>query len=98
MTAAKNLRHRGGLAAAVSGPAPGRLPAPSSVRQLAAATIGAGGVAISPLQMALMAGVVQSGTWHRPVLVTNPPDPGLGPRREFQAALLESLRSLCGAP
>jgi cell division protein FtsI/penicillin-binding protein 2 len=72
----------------------GSMPAPSSVRQLAADTIGAGRVAVSPLQMALMAGVVQSGTWHRPVLVTNPPDPGLSPRRPFQAELLGSLRSL----
>jgi membrane peptidoglycan carboxypeptidase len=44
--------------------------------------------------MALMAGVVQSGSWHRPVLVTNPPSPGPGPNRPFPATVLTSLRSL----
>jgi cell division protein FtsI/penicillin-binding protein 2 len=72
----------------------GSAPAPASVPQLAAATIGAGPVALSPLQMALMAGVVQSGSLHRPVLVTNPPSPKAGQNRPFSPTVLTSLRSL----
>jgi cell division protein FtsI/penicillin-binding protein 2 len=72
----------------------GSLPTPSSVRQVAADAIGTGQVTVSPLQLALMAGLVQSGTWHRPILVTNPPDPGLSPHRPFQDTLLTGLRSL----
>jgi cell division protein FtsI/penicillin-binding protein 2 len=71
----------------------GPVPTPDSVPQLAADTIGAGQVAVSPLQMALMAGVVQSGNWHRPVLVTSPPPrPGLS--HPFPSTVLASLRSL----
>ena len=72
----------------------GPAPAPASVPQLAADTIGVGRVTLSPLQMALMAGVVQSGSWHRPVLVTNPPSPGPGPNHPFSSTVLTSLRSL----
>jgi cell division protein FtsI/penicillin-binding protein 2 len=72
----------------------GAMPTPNSVPQLAADTMGAGRVAVSPLQMALMAGLVQSGTWHRPVLVTSPQDPGLDPQQPLQPEVLASLRSL----
>jgi cell division protein FtsI/penicillin-binding protein 2 len=72
----------------------GPAPVPASVPQLAADTMGQGRVALSPLQMALMAGLVQSGSLHRPVLVTNPPSPGPGPNRPFSSTVLTSLRSL----
>lgn len=53
---------------------PGRISNPgSSPRALAADTIGAGSVLVSPLDMALVAGAVESGTWRAPLLVTEPP-------------------------
>src|SRR5262249_41698693 len=42
----------------------------------------------------MRAGVVRSGSWHRPVLVTSPPSPGPGPNRPFSSTGLTSLRSL----
>ena len=62
--------------------------------QLAADSIGAGTVRASPLDMALVAAIVQSGTWHRPTLVTSPPDPGLAPRAPFGPKVVGVLRSL----
>jgi hypothetical protein len=58
----------------------GSMQSASGYGQLAADSIGTGTVRVSPLDMALAAGVVQSGTWHQPTLVTSPPDPGLKPR------------------
>lgn len=58
----------------------GSMQAPVGYAQLAADSIGTGTVRVSPLDMALAAGAVQSGTWHQPLLVTRPPDPGLKPR------------------
>ncbi len=49
---------------------------------------------VSPLDMALAAGVVQSGSWHPPLLVTDPPDPGLRPRAAFGLQVVSRLRSL----
>jgi cell division protein FtsI/penicillin-binding protein 2 len=65
--------------------------------QLAADTIGTGSVRVSPLAMALAAGVVQSGSWHPPMLVTDPPDPGLTPRVAFGVQVVSQLRSLMRA-
>lgn len=62
--------------------------------QLAADSIGAGTVRASPLDMALVAAIVQSGTWHRPTLVTSPPDPGLAPRVPFGPKVVGVLRTL----
>jgi len=62
--------------------------------ELAADSIGAGTVLTSPLDMALVAAVVQSGTWHRPSLVTSPSDPGLVPRVPFGPQVVGALRSL----
>jgi membrane peptidoglycan carboxypeptidase len=47
--------------------------------------------------MALAAGLVQSGTWHAPLLVTSPPDPTLSPRRPFSSEIMTSLRKLMRA-
>ncbi len=59
--------------------------------------MGSGSVRVSPLDMALAAGLVQSGTWHAPLLVTSPPDPTLSPRRPFSAEIMTSLRKLMRA-
>jgi len=52
---------------------PGRMNNPGSDSgPLAADTIGRGSVLVSPLDMALVAGAVDSGTWRAPLLVTGP--------------------------
>ena len=58
----------------------GSMLTPANDGQLAADSIGAGSVQVSPLDMALAAALVDSGDWHRPSLVTSPPDPALSPR------------------
>lgn len=53
---------------------PGRMTSPGSDSgALAADTIGGGSVLVSPLDMALVAGAVDSGTWRAPLLVTGSP-------------------------
>jgi cell division protein FtsI/penicillin-binding protein 2 len=64
---------------------------------LAADTIGQQGVEVSPLDMALVAAGVDAGTWHPPVLITSPPDPGLSPRAVAGAQTVGSLRQLMRA-
>jgi cell division protein FtsI/penicillin-binding protein 2 len=76
---------------------PGTIGSPSGYGQIAAASVGAGTVRVSPLDMALAAGLVQSGTWYRPTLVTSPPDPGLRPRHPFSAQIITALRGLMRA-
>jgi len=60
-------------------PAPfvGSIQRPSNVGELAADTIGTGTVEMSPLDMALVAGVADSGAWHRPSIVLDPTSPTL---------------------
>jgi cell division protein FtsI/penicillin-binding protein 2 len=72
----------------------GTLQSPTDYAQLAADSIGAGSVRISPLDMALAAGLVQSGSWHSPTLVTGAGDPGLAPREQFRSGILAQLRVL----
>ena len=64
---------------------------------LAANTVGQQGVEVSPLDMALVAAGVDAGTWHPPVLVTSPPDPGLSPRAVAGAQTVGALRQLMRA-
>jgi len=64
---------------------------------LAADTVGQQGVEVSPLDMALVAAGVDAGTWHPPVLITSPPDPGLSPRAVAGAQTVGSLRQLMRA-
>jgi len=66
----------------------------ASTGAIAEAAVGDGSVRVSPLDMALAAGVVDSGTWHPPVLVTSPADPGLAPRTAFGAQVVSSLQAL----
>lgn len=72
----------------------GSVPPAVGYAQLAADSIGTGGVLVSPLDMALAAGVVQSGSWHRPSLVTSPPDPGMKPRTQVSVQVVAQLRNL----
>jgi cell division protein FtsI/penicillin-binding protein 2 len=52
---------------------PGKMSSPGANQaQLAADTIGSGSIVVSPLAMALMAGAIDSGSWHAPKLVTMP--------------------------
>jgi cell division protein FtsI/penicillin-binding protein 2 len=74
----------------------GSVPAATSDGQLAGETIGQG-VQVSPLAMALIAGEVASGTWHSPVLVTNPLDGSASSRVPLGATALTSLRALMRA-
>ncbi len=76
---------------------PGTVGSPVGYGQLAATSVGSGGVRVSPLDMALAAGLVQSGGWYPPVLVTSPPDPGLAPLHPFDAQVMTSLRALMRA-
>lgn len=72
----------------------GALQQPSGQAALAADSVGNGGVQVSPLDMALAAAVVQSGTWHAPSLVTSPADPRLSPREPFGSGVVSALRTL----
>ena len=59
----------------------GSVPAPTGPVEQAADAIGQGKVLASPLDLALAAAAVQSGTWRPPVLVTEPaPDAGVRPQ------------------
>jgi cell division protein FtsI/penicillin-binding protein 2 len=71
--------------------------APAGYAQIAADTVGAGDVRVSPLDMALAAGLVESGSWYPPSLVTSPPDPGLKPLAPFGTDIVSTLRSLMRA-
>jgi cell division protein FtsI/penicillin-binding protein 2 len=72
----------------------GAMGTPSNQAELAEDSIGTGSVQVSPLDMAIAAAVVQSGTWHPPSLVTNPPDPGLTPTVPFQSLVVRALQAL----
>jgi cell division protein FtsI/penicillin-binding protein 2 len=72
----------------------GSMRSPSDVAEIAADSIGNGSVLMSPLQAALMAALVASGTWHPPALVTSPKDPGLAPRAAFSTQVVANLRTL----
>jgi cell division protein FtsI/penicillin-binding protein 2 len=75
----------------------GSVPSPETDAAQAADTIGEGGVRVSPLAMALVAAEVGSGKWHRPSLVTDPPDPGGVSVEPFAPPLMGSVRSLMRA-
>ncbi len=75
----------------------GSMRPPADVAGLAADSIGNGTVQVSPLQAALMAATVASGTWHSPTLVISPGDPPLAPRIPFSAQVAQNLRTLMRA-
>jgi cell division protein FtsI/penicillin-binding protein 2 len=72
----------------------GSVRAPQGQAQLAEDSVGTGSVQVSPLDMAIAAEVVQSGTWRPPSLVTSPPDPGLTPTVPFGLQVVSALRTL----
>nr|BFE33575.1 penicillin-binding transpeptidase domain-containing protein [Actinomadura rugatobispora] len=53
----------------------GSVQAPANDAEKAAIMLGQGKVEVSPLAMALVAGVVESGTWRPPYLLNDPRDP-----------------------
>jgi cell division protein FtsI/penicillin-binding protein 2 len=61
----------------------GTVPLPRNDAEKAATMIGQGGVRVSPLGMALVAGAVETGTWRPPYLLRDP--------QEGQTAAPESL-------
>jgi cell division protein FtsI/penicillin-binding protein 2 len=70
----------------------GSLRAPAGQAQVAEDSIGTGSVRVNPLDMAIAAEVVQSGTWRPPMLVT--PDPGLTPTVPFGVQVVSALKTL----
>jgi len=70
---------------------------PASQGEQAADAIGTGTVLVSPLNMALAAGVAASGSWHRPSIVTGPSGPTLTARvklKGLQSGVISQLREL----
>ncbi|MDX6242771.1 MAG: hypothetical protein QOE76_494, partial [Frankiales bacterium] len=72
----------------------GSVPAPTDNAELAAETIGQGTVAVSPLDMAMVAASVQSGTWRAPQLVTDPAPPPSPTAKPLPGPVVDALRSL----
>lgn len=73
---------------------------PAGFGQIAATAVGAGGVRVSPLDMALAAGLVQSGRWHMPQLISGESSPtGLAAANgnPFSSHVVLSLRKLMRA-
>jgi cell division protein FtsI/penicillin-binding protein 2 len=66
----------------------------SSEAGLAAATIGRGDVRVSPLAMALAAGVAESGHWSAPSLVTGESDPKVAVKATMSPQVLTELQGL----
>lgn len=77
----------------------GTIGAPQGYGQIAATAIGADGVRVSPLDMALAVGLVQSGGWHVPELVNGQTTaPGLAAAgRPFSSSVIQALRKLMRA-
>ncbi len=72
----------------------GSVQAPKGQAEMAEDSVGAGTVQVSPLDMAIAAEVVQSGTWRPPSLVTSSADPGLTPTVPFGQQVVSALRTL----
>jgi cell division protein FtsI/penicillin-binding protein 2 len=78
----------------------GSMVRPASSRQQAADVVGRGTVQVSPLDMALAAGLVESGSWHPPTLSTAPPASAaaraLAPADTLSSRVVVQLRHLMG--
>jgi cell division protein FtsI/penicillin-binding protein 2 len=72
----------------------GTIGQPTSEVGLAADTIGRGDVRVSPLAMALAAGVAATGKWSAPSLVTGQPDPKSSVRATMSSQVLSELQQL----
>jgi cell division protein FtsI/penicillin-binding protein 2 len=75
----------------------GTIGSPTGYGQVAATSVGGAGVKVSPLAMALAAGLVQSGTYTAPTLVAGSAAPAAKPSRPFNAQIVASLRNLMRA-
>jgi cell division protein FtsI/penicillin-binding protein 2 len=84
----------GGWQLPVGGAFAGQIGQPTGEELLAADSIGTGDVRVSPLDMALAAGVVQSGQWHAPSLVSGATDPSSTARSVESNGVLTALRGL----
>jgi cell division protein FtsI/penicillin-binding protein 2 len=84
----------GGWQLPASGAFAGQIGQPTGEGQLAADLIGTGDVRVSPLDMALAAGVVESGQWHAPSLIAGLPDPSSAGRSLESDQVLTALRGL----
>ena len=71
----------------------GSVPVASDEADLAAETIGKGNVQVSPLDMALVAAEVDSGSWHSPSVIYGA-DPANSPSAALDPTSLSSLRNL----
>jgi cell division protein FtsI/penicillin-binding protein 2 len=84
----------GGWQLPLSGAFAGTIGTPAGQGALAADMIGIGDVRVSPLDMALVASVVDSGRWQTPSLVTGLADPSSAGRTAVSPQVLASLRGL----
>lgn len=81
-------------------PAPfiGAIQKPTNLPQTTADVVGTGSVLVSPLDMALAAGVVDSGSWHHPSIVTSPTGPTLTSGEKvpvkFKSTVISQLQQL----
>jgi cell division protein FtsI/penicillin-binding protein 2 len=94
LTKASNTFGIGGWELPVSTYFAGQTGQPTGEGALAADMIGTGGVRVSPLGMALVASVVDSGRWHAPSLVWGMTDPSAAARAVESDQVLTALRSL----
>ena len=75
----------------------GSIRKPDDQGEQAADAIGTGTVLVSPLNMALAAGVVESGSWHQPAIVIGPSGPTLTSRvklKGLESHVISRLREL----
>ncbi|MGH3300111.1 MAG: penicillin-binding transpeptidase domain-containing protein [Streptosporangiaceae bacterium] len=84
----------GGWQLPVGGAFAGQIGQPTGEGPLAADLIGTGDVRVSPLDMALAAGVVQSGQRHAPSLISGVTDPSSAGRAAESNEVLTALRGL----
>jgi cell division protein FtsI/penicillin-binding protein 2 len=69
---------------------------PGNIAEVASDAVGNGTVLVSPLQMALMASIVDSGTWHPPSLVVAP-DPPHARLAPLGGEVVQNLRTMMRA-
>lgn len=72
----------------------GEFTAPTDEESAAAAMVGAGGVTVSPLTMALAAGTVADGRWHAPRLVQDDSREQAEPGPDLASEVVEPLREM----
>jgi cell division protein FtsI/penicillin-binding protein 2 len=75
----------------------GSLPSATTEAGLAAATIGQGGVQVSPLGMALVAAAVDAGAWHAPSVTIGQPQTQAVARNVLSASRIQALRTFMRA-